>query len=189
MTDSSSSLQCKNLEKLIGGPDVLALISGPKGFERSNFKVCLQSPSQYLQTSRISLVSSFLASIFLGDFAPIDITDGSGMNLLDINTKNWDDRLLDICGKYSGVPESDGLKVFRKYQVIISLRVMDLVTVLADVFGVQVWRFNATNSATLGAAIKARLTYNKFVNNNRLDININEMLEDDNELVAQFINL
>ncbi|CAG8783864.1 42820_t:CDS:2 [Gigaspora margarita] len=65
----------------------------------------------------------------------------------------------------------------------------EILQVLADVFGVQVWRFNATNSASLGAAIKARLAYSMFVNNNRLDININEMLEDGNELVAQFINL
>ncbi|CAG8742518.1 17999_t:CDS:2 [Dentiscutata erythropus] len=131
--DSSTSLQCKNLEKLIGGPDVLTRISGSRGFERLTgnqiSKICLKSPSQYKKTSRISLVSSFLASIFLGDFAPIDIADGSGMNLLDINKKNWDDRLLNICGKYSagtsenevkfdeelkmklGVPESDGLKI------------------------------------------------------------------------------
>ncbi|XP_047358248.1 xylulose kinase isoform X4 [Vespa velutina] len=46
---------------------------------------------------RISLISSFLASLFLGDFAPIDWSDGSGMNLLNIRTKDWDDVLLETC--------------------------------------------------------------------------------------------
>jgi len=40
------------------------------------------------------LVSSFAASIFLGDYAPIDYSDGSGMNLLDIRSKNWSQQCM-----------------------------------------------------------------------------------------------
>lgn len=37
-------------------------------------------------TERISLISSFLCCILLGDYAPIDLSDGAGMNLLDLKT-------------------------------------------------------------------------------------------------------
>jgi len=45
-------------------------------------------------------VSNFLASLFLGDYAPIDWSDGSGMNLLNIHTKDWEDLLLEVSWFY-----------------------------------------------------------------------------------------
>ncbi|XP_029159809.1 xylulose kinase isoform X2 [Nylanderia fulva] len=77
--DSSTSKECSVLEEIVGGPH------------------------------RISLVSNFLASLFLGDYAPIDWSDGSGMNLLNIRTKDWDDMLLETCA--SGLREKLGKPV------------------------------------------------------------------------------
>ena len=75
-------------------------------------------PEEYRKTSRISLVSSFLASIFLGDIAPIDISDVCGMNLWDINAGQYHEPLLqlasgatdtsDLKSKLGNVPESGG---------------------------------------------------------------------------------
>lgn len=48
----------------------------------------------YDRTSRISLVSSFLASIFLGKIAPIDIADVCGMNLFDIKMGSYNEKLM-----------------------------------------------------------------------------------------------
>jgi xylulokinase len=52
----------------------------------------------YESTAHISLVSSFLSSLFLGVIAPIEISDASGMNLMNVITRKWDDRLLEACG-------------------------------------------------------------------------------------------
>ncbi|RUS28906.1 FGGY family carbohydrate kinase [Jimgerdemannia flammicorona] len=52
----------------------------------------------YASTERISLVSSFLATLFLGRYAPIDTADGSGMNLMNVRTRRWEPELLKQCG-------------------------------------------------------------------------------------------
>lgn len=62
-------------------------------------------PEMYAATSRISLVSSFLASLFLGSVAPMDISDACGMNLWDIPGNNWSEPLLELTAGKDGVAD------------------------------------------------------------------------------------
>ncbi|KYN20763.1 Xylulose kinase [Trachymyrmex cornetzi] len=99
--DSSTSKECSVLEEIVGGPHKLAETTGSRAYERFSgpqiAKIARTKPEAYCSTERISLVSNFIASLFLGDYAPIDWSDGSGMNLLNIRTKDWDDMLLETC--------------------------------------------------------------------------------------------
>ncbi|XP_063159413.1 xylulose kinase isoform X7 [Candoia aspera] len=99
--DSSTRAQCTSLEKKVGGAQKLADITGSRAYERFTgnqiAKIYSQNPEVYSQTERISLVSSFAASLFLGGYAPIDYSDGSGMNLLQIQDKVWNAVCLDAC--------------------------------------------------------------------------------------------
>ena len=52
-------------------------------------------PASYEATSRIHLVSSFLCSVLIGKDAAIDTGDGAGMNLVNIDSWQWDQDLLD----------------------------------------------------------------------------------------------
>lgn len=72
-------------------------------------------PDAYSKTSRISLVSSFLASVFVGKIAPIDIADVCGMNLFDIKAGSYNQKLMalaagpsDLESKLGHVPEDGG---------------------------------------------------------------------------------
>ncbi|KAF3703921.1 Xylulose kinase [Channa argus] len=91
--DSSSSMQCQDLQAAAGGALRLAEITGSRAYERFTgnqiAKLRQSRPEQYQDTERISLVSSFAASLFLGGYAAIDFSDSSGMNLLDIRTRTW----------------------------------------------------------------------------------------------------
>uniref|UniRef100_A0A8C8SP18 Xylulose kinase n=1 Tax=Pelusios castaneus TaxID=367368 RepID=A0A8C8SP18_9SAUR len=85
--DSSTASQCLSLEKAVGGAQHLANITGSRACERFTgnqiAKIYSQNPEVYAQTERISLVSSFAASLFLSAYAPIDYCDASlaGMKL------------------------------------------------------------------------------------------------------------
>ena len=91
--DSSTTAQCRALEDKLGGPQAVAELTGSRAYERFTgnqiAKVAQQQPEAYSQTERISLVSSFVASLFAGDYASIDASDGAGMNLMDIRSKQW----------------------------------------------------------------------------------------------------
>nr|XP_029711699.1 xylulose kinase-like [Aedes albopictus] len=99
--DSTTGKQCEEMEEAVGGREKMVHITGSKCYERFTGpqirKVFQQRPDCYRNTERISLVSSFLASIFLGEVAPIDLADGSGMNLLDIRKRTWSDACLTAC--------------------------------------------------------------------------------------------
>lgn len=99
--DSSTTRQCQEIEDAMGGRDEMVRITGSKAYERFTAaqirKIFQQQPEAYRQTVRISLVSSFLASLLINDVSPIDFADGSGMNLLDINKRQWSQKCLAAC--------------------------------------------------------------------------------------------
>jgi xylulokinase len=91
--DSSSTAQCAAIEAALGGPRALARLTGSRAFERFTGpqirKFAEEDPDGYASTDRIHLISSWLASLLTGHHAPIDPGDGSGMNLMDLATRQW----------------------------------------------------------------------------------------------------
>lgn len=91
--DSSTGPQCRALEAALGGPQRVAELTGSRAYERFTgnqiAKLHQTQPADYAATVRIALVSSFMASLLIGEFAPIDAADGAGMNLMDLRRKVW----------------------------------------------------------------------------------------------------
>jgi xylulokinase len=121
--DASTQIQCDAFDAQLGDPNILAQITGSKAHHRFSGPQIMRYrnkyPEHYAATERISLVSSFLASIFLGDVAPIDISDVGGTNLWDTHKGAWHDELLSLAAggpaaaqelrtKLGDVPEDGG---------------------------------------------------------------------------------
>ncbi|KAJ5927799.1 hypothetical protein N7466_006755 [Penicillium verhagenii] len=121
--DSSTQKECDEFDAILGGQEELAQATGSKAHHRFTgpqvLRFTRKYPEIYQKTARISLVSSFLASLFLGHVAPFDISDVCGMNLWNIQKGAYDDRLLQLCAgkfevedlkkKLGDVPEDGGL--------------------------------------------------------------------------------
>ena len=91
--DSSTSAECAEIREKLGGIKATAEKTGSDTFERFTGpqirKFYKTEPRDYVKTSSIALVSSFMASLLAGKIAPIDHGDGAGMNLMDIQRKAW----------------------------------------------------------------------------------------------------
>ncbi|KAI7903087.1 uncharacterized protein BX663DRAFT_509515 [Cokeromyces recurvatus] len=100
--DASTTEECRSLENLVGGSQALADLTGSKAYERFTgnqiSKIYHKNKKAYDETAWINLVSSFLASLLLGDFASVDAAEGSGTNMMNIHSHKWDDKLLTHCG-------------------------------------------------------------------------------------------
>ena len=94
--DSSTGAECAALDARFGarlqadtGSPAIERFAGPQ-----IMKFAKEDPDAYARTSRIHLLSSFLASYLAGGDMPIDLGDGAGMNLLNLRTGEWD---AEIC--------------------------------------------------------------------------------------------
>src|SRR5580765_1088148 len=80
--DSSTTQECRDIERAVGGADQLAARTGARAFERFTGPqiraFARRAPGAYAATARIHLISSFAASLLAGADAPIDPGDGSG---------------------------------------------------------------------------------------------------------------
>ncbi|KAI0512655.1 xylulose kinase-like protein [Xylaria bambusicola] len=106
--DHSTQKECDDFDAHLGDPQQLAEVSGSAAHHRFTgtqiLRMRRRRPQVYESTARISLCSSFLASVFLGAIAPFDISDVTGMNLWDISAKSWNEKLLELtAGSAEGV--------------------------------------------------------------------------------------
>jgi xylulokinase len=97
--DSSTATQCEAITRAIGGARALSELTGSRAFGRFTGpqirKFFEHDPAGYARTTRVHLVSSFMASLLAGADAPIEPGDGAGMNLMDIAARAWAPRALD----------------------------------------------------------------------------------------------
>ncbi|XP_023332715.1 xylulose kinase [Eurytemora carolleeae] len=101
--DSSTNKQCQQLEEHLGGPETLTALTGSRAYHRFTgnqiAKIREEKQEAYDNTERISLVSSFAASLFVGRVVGIDWSDGAGMNILNITNKQWVPQILTFLGE------------------------------------------------------------------------------------------
>jgi len=120
--DASTQKECDEFDQVLGGEAQLANVTGSKAHHRFTgpqiLKFQRKYPEKYEKSVRINLVSSWLATIFLGKFAPFDISDVCGMNLWDVPKGTWCEETLQLTSgtfgkeslkqKLGGVPEDGG---------------------------------------------------------------------------------
>jgi xylulokinase len=100
--DSSTTAECREIESAVGGSEELARLTGSKAHERFTGPQIMRwrraHPDQFANTSRISLVSSYITSLLCldGEIKGIDESDVCGMNLWTMNTKErgWNEQVM-----------------------------------------------------------------------------------------------
>jgi xylulokinase len=96
--DTSTGAECVEITTAVGGSVEVCRRSGSNAIERFTGpqirRFYKTDPAGYEKTTRIHLVSSFMASVIAGKSVAIDFGDGAGMNLLNLSKLGWDTELL-----------------------------------------------------------------------------------------------
>jgi xylulokinase len=96
--DQSTQKEADAFDAELGDREKLAESTGSGAHHRFTglqiMRLQRLKPEVYAKSVRISLVSSWLASLFIGAIAPLDVSDVCGMNLWDIPNQRYNEQLL-----------------------------------------------------------------------------------------------
>ena len=96
--DHSTGAECAELDDRFGTR--LQKVTGSPAIERFTGpqlrRFARREPEAWRETAEVHLVSSFLASVLAGKSMPVDFGDGAGMNLLNLETLEWDPEFADF---------------------------------------------------------------------------------------------
>ncbi|EGR45954.1 xylulokinase [Trichoderma reesei QM6a] len=100
--DHSTQEELVAFDAELGDREKLAEVTGSGAHHRFTglqiMRIRRVLPQVYANAKRISLVSSWLASVLMGSIAPLDVSDVCGMNLWDIPNQAWSEKLLALSG-------------------------------------------------------------------------------------------
>ena len=98
--DSSTAQECQEIASAIGGNDELCRRTGSTATQRFSGaqirRFSKLSPEVWQDTAHVHLNSSFLASLLAGKSVSIDNGDGAGMNLMNLESGDWDAEIVNI---------------------------------------------------------------------------------------------
>ena len=98
--DSSTAQECQEIASAIGGNDELCRRTGSTATQRFSGaqirRFSKLSPEEWQDTAHVHLNSSFLASLLAGKSVSIDNGDGAGMNLMNLESGDWDAEIVNI---------------------------------------------------------------------------------------------
>lgn len=96
--DNTTATECAEITATVGGSELVCEKSGSVMTARFTGpqirKFSKLDPKSYEETTTIHLVSSWFASLFAGKNAAIDAGDAAGMNLLNLDSGEWDQQLV-----------------------------------------------------------------------------------------------
>jgi len=104
--DNTTATECAEITATVGGSELVCEKSGSVMTARFTGpqirKFSKLDPKSYEETTTIHLVSSWFASLFAGKNAAIDAGDAAGMNLLNLDSGEWDQQLVQATAEVSG---------------------------------------------------------------------------------------
>ncbi|KAL7799996.1 hypothetical protein V8C37DRAFT_363700, partial [Trichoderma ceciliae] len=107
--DHSTQQELEAFDAELGDREKLAEVTGSGAHHRFTglqiMRIRRTLPDVYANSKRISLVSSWLASVLMGAIAPLDVSDVCGMNLWDIPKQTWSEKLLALSAGPDGVAD------------------------------------------------------------------------------------
>lgn len=97
--DDSTQSYCDQIEHAFGREE-LKRITGSYAYTRFTASQIMKrfKLNSLNECIKICLISNFIPSLLCDKFCPVDYSDASGMNLMNLSTKKWDYNISDIIG-------------------------------------------------------------------------------------------